>query len=47
VLLLTLVDGLKPREIARRLGLSDEVVRARKSRALKKIIEFVRDRSRT
>jgi RNA polymerase sigma factor (sigma-70 family) len=37
ILLLTLVDGLKPGEIARRLGLSDEVVRARKSRAIKKV----------
>jgi RNA polymerase sigma-70 factor (ECF subfamily) len=42
ILLLTLVDGLKPREIARRLGLSAEVVRTRKSRALKRLVEHMR-----
>jgi RNA polymerase sigma-70 factor (ECF subfamily) len=42
VLVLTLVDGLKPGDIARRLGLSAEVVRARKSRALKRLTEQVR-----
>jgi RNA polymerase sigma-70 factor (ECF subfamily) len=47
ILLLTLVDDLKPGDIARRLGLTDEVVRARKSRALKKVIEHVRSLSRT
>ena len=36
ILLLTLVEGLKPGEIGARLGLTSEVVRARKSRALKK-----------
>jgi RNA polymerase sigma-70 factor, ECF subfamily len=36
VLLLTLVDGLKPGEIAARLGLSSEVVRKRKSRAVER-----------
>jgi RNA polymerase sigma-70 factor (ECF subfamily) len=36
VLLLTLVDGMKPAEIAQRLGLSSEVVRKRKSRALER-----------
>jgi len=46
VLLLTLVDGLKPGDIAKRLALSDEVVRARKSRALKKVIEYVQKLSR-
>lgn len=46
VLRLTLVDGLKPGEIAARLGLSDEVVRARKSRALKRIADVVRRMSR-
>jgi RNA polymerase sigma factor (sigma-70 family) len=34
VLLLTLVDGLKPAEIAARLGLTPEVVRQRKCRAV-------------
>jgi RNA polymerase sigma-70 factor, ECF subfamily len=47
ILLLTLVDGLKPGEIARRLGLSHEVVRARKSRAIKKIVEYLSKLSRT
>jgi RNA polymerase sigma-70 factor, ECF subfamily len=42
VLVLTLVDDLKPGEIARRLGLSPEVVRTRKSRALKRLTEHVR-----
>jgi RNA polymerase sigma-70 factor (ECF subfamily) len=44
ILLLTLVEGLKPAEIADRLGLSAEVVRARKSRAVKKIVESTRTR---
>lgn len=39
VLALALVEGLKPGEIARRLGLSSVAVRARKSRAIKKAIE--------
>jgi len=47
ILLLTLVDGLKPGEIARRLGLSDEVVRARKSRAIKKVALLMNKLSRT
>jgi RNA polymerase sigma-70 factor (ECF subfamily) len=34
ILLLTLVEGLTPAEIAERLGLSSEVVRKRKSRAV-------------
>ena len=37
ILLMTIEDGLKPGEIARDLGLSPEVVRARKSRALRKL----------
>lgn len=37
ILLLTLVDGLKPGEIAARLGLSSEVVRKRKSRAIERV----------
>jgi RNA polymerase sigma factor (sigma-70 family) len=44
-LLRTLVDGLTPAEIAHQLGLSSEVVRQRKSRALKKVKEFFRVRS--
>jgi RNA polymerase sigma-70 factor, ECF subfamily len=46
ILSLTLVEGLKPAEIAVRLGLTSEVVRARKSRALKKTIERVKRLSR-
>lgn len=41
ILLMTLVDGLKPGGIARALALTDEVVRARKSRAIKKVKEYV------
>lgn len=47
VLEMTLVDGLKPGEIAARLGLSPEVVRQRKSRAVRKMIESVQPPSRT
>ena len=47
ILFLTLVDGLKPAEIATRLGLDGDVVRTRKSRALRKVIEYVRGLSRT
>lgn len=46
ILLMTLVDDLKPGEIAARLGLSPEVVRARKSRALRQVAEHVRRLSR-
>jgi RNA polymerase sigma-70 factor, ECF subfamily len=46
ILLLTLVEGLKPGEIAVRLGLTSEVVRTRKSRALKKTTERVKRLSR-
>ena len=42
ILLLTLVNGLKPAEIAARIGLTSEVVRARKCRALKKTTERVK-----
>jgi RNA polymerase sigma-70 factor (ECF subfamily) len=47
ILLMTLVDGLKPGVIAQRLSLSDEVVRARKSRAIKKVKEYVDRASRS
>jgi RNA polymerase sigma-70 factor (ECF subfamily) len=47
ILMLTLVEGLKPAEIALRLGLDGEVVRTRKSRALRKVIDYVRGLSRT
>ena len=46
ILSLTLVEGLKPGEIARRLEQSVDVVRARKSRALKKVIAEVERLSR-
>jgi RNA polymerase sigma-70 factor (ECF subfamily) len=42
VLVMTLVENLKPGDIAQRLGLTAEVVRARKSRALKRLTEHVR-----
>jgi len=42
VLLMTLIEGLKPGEIGVRLGLTSEVVRTRKSRALRKVTEQVR-----
>ena len=47
ILMLTLGEGLKPGEIAARLGMTSEVVRTRKSRALKKIITHVKNLSRT
>jgi RNA polymerase sigma-70 factor (ECF subfamily) len=47
ILMLTLIDGLKPAEIAARLGLDGEVVRTRKSRALRKVTDYVRGLSRT
>lgn len=43
VLRMTLVDDLNPSQIALRLGLSSEVVRQRKSRALKKVSALVRN----
>jgi RNA polymerase sigma-70 factor, ECF subfamily len=47
ILLMTLVEGLKPGEIAERLGLTSEVVRSRKARALRKATERVKRLSRT
>jgi len=41
ILSLTLGDGLKPGAIATRLGITAEVVRTRKSRALKRVIAEV------
>jgi len=46
ILHLTLVEGAKPGEIAQRLGLSSEVVRTRKSRAIKKTAETIKKLSR-
>jgi RNA polymerase sigma-70 factor (ECF subfamily) len=52
ILDLVLLEGLKPGEIAARMGLAPEVVRTRKSRALKRILTalqrltgYVRDQS--
>jgi RNA polymerase sigma factor (sigma-70 family) len=44
IVLMTIEDGMKPGEIARDLGLSSEVVRARKSRALRKLMANARAR---
>jgi RNA polymerase sigma-70 factor (ECF subfamily) len=41
ILQLTLVEGLKPGVIAKRLGLSPDVVRQRKLRAIRKVVDFV------
>lgn len=46
ILLLTLVDGLNPAEIAERLKLRPEVVRKRKSRALERVREVLAKVSR-
>ena len=46
ILVLTLVEGLKPGEIADRLGLTPEVVRTRKSRALRQVAKRVKKLSR-
>ena len=45
ILNLTLLKGMKPGEIAAELDLSDEVVRQRKSRAVKRIAERIRSLS--
>jgi DNA-directed RNA polymerase specialized sigma24 family protein len=41
ILQLTLVEGLKPGAIAQRLHLSPDVVRQRKVRATRKVVDFV------
>jgi RNA polymerase sigma factor (sigma-70 family) len=46
VLRLTLLDGLKPAEIAARSGSSPEAIRTRKTRALKRVMEAVERLSR-
>lgn len=43
ILLLTLVDGLKPAAIASAVGMNPVLVRQRKTRALKKVIDFVKN----
>jgi RNA polymerase sigma factor (sigma-70 family) len=47
ILQMTLIDGLKPGVIAERLRLNPEVVRQRKLRATRRVIEFVRRQSQT
>jgi RNA polymerase sigma factor (sigma-70 family) len=47
ILVLTLVEGLKPGAIAQRLGLTPEVCRTRKTRALKKMVAEVERLSRS
>jgi RNA polymerase sigma factor (sigma-70 family) len=47
ILQMTLVDGLKPGIIAQRLGLNPDLVRQRKLRATRRVIDFVRRRSQT
>jgi RNA polymerase sigma factor (sigma-70 family) len=42
ILLMTMVKGLHPRQIAENLGLTPEVVRTRKSRALSRLITSMR-----
>jgi RNA polymerase sigma factor (sigma-70 family) len=42
ILWMTLVEGCKPGEIAAALGLTSEVVRTRKLRALKKVADLIR-----
>jgi RNA polymerase sigma-70 factor, ECF subfamily len=47
ILQMTLVDGLKPGVIAQRLSLNPDVVRQRKLRATRRVIEFVRRQSQS
>ena len=46
ILLLTLVEGMNPREIAARVGLSAENVRTRKMRAIRQVTEDLQKLSR-
>ena|ERR1017187_5131189 len=46
ILLMTILEDRKPGEIASRVGLSPEVVRQRKSRAIRKIADFIQKVSR-
>lgn len=47
ILQMTLLDGLKPGVIAQRLRLKPEVVRQRKLRATRQVIDFVKRQSQT
>jgi len=42
-----LTQGLKPRQIAARLGVTAEVVRTRKVRAIRRLVDLVREMSRS
>ena len=46
ILWMTLIDGFKPAEVAAATGMSSELVRQRKSRALKKLVESLKPLSR-
>jgi RNA polymerase sigma-70 factor (ECF subfamily) len=47
ILEMTLVDGLKPGVIAQKLGLNSDVVRQRKLRATRRVIDFVSRQSQS
>jgi DNA-directed RNA polymerase specialized sigma24 family protein len=47
VLMLSLVEGMAPDEVARRLKVSPEAVRQRKSRALRRLAELLKPVSQT
>jgi RNA polymerase sigma-70 factor (ECF subfamily) len=47
ILQMTLVDGLKPGIIAQKLQVNPDVVRQRKVRATRRVIDFVRGQSQT
>ena len=47
ILEMTLVEGLKPGVIAQRLGLKSDMVRQRKLRATRRVIDFVRRQSQS
>jgi len=47
ILQMTLVDGLKPGVIAKRLGLNPDVVRQRKLRGIRRVTDLLRHQSQT
>ena len=47
ILLLTLVEGMKPREIAPVVGLKPDVVRTRKARAVRAVVDDIEGATRT
>ena len=47
ILWMTLIDGFKPGEIAATVGMSPELVRQRKSRALRKLVDKLRPLSQS